>query len=174
MRELLIVDGYNMIGAWAELVILAEEGSLEAARDQLIAMLADYQGYSGRRVIVVFDAYYVPGAGKTYQQHRIDVRYTKEKETADECIERLVYEKASRHRRIYVATSDMVEQHMIFGSGALRISARELLILVKQSRREMRRSIEKETSTRRNPFDGKMTDEVRGVLEKWRRGQYEE
>lgn len=116
MEEVLIVDGYNMIGAWPELKALAETG-LEEARDRLVAALADYQGFSGRKVILVFDAHQVPGAGATYRTFGLDIRYTKEKETADELIERLVGELESRRRRIYVATSDFVEQHVTFGRG---------------------------------------------------------
>src|SRR5688572_15275595 len=85
----LLVDGYNMIGAWPELERLKESG-LEDARDRLLDMLAEYQGYSGTKVYVIFDAHRVPGLGKTYNQHKLTVIYTKEKETADECIERLV------------------------------------------------------------------------------------
>lgn len=122
-RDVLLVDGYNMIGDWPELTRLAESG-LEEARNRLLSRLADYQAFSGRRVIVVFDAYLVPGLGRSYSQSKVQIYFTKEKETADECIERLVRELSTRRRQIYVATSDMVEQHVIFGQGALRVSAR--------------------------------------------------
>lgn len=82
MEEILIVDGYNMIGAWPELMQLKDE-NLEEARDRLIELLADYSGFSGRRVILVFDAYKVPGLGASYQQHRLEIIYTKEKETRE-------------------------------------------------------------------------------------------
>lgn len=169
MEEVLIVDGYNMIGAWPELKALAETG-LEEARDRLVAALADYQGFSGRKVILVFDAHQVPGAGATYRTFGLDIRYTKEKETADELIERLVGELESRRRRIYVATSDFVEQHVTFGRGALRISARELLADMEANNREMEKEIEERNRKVRNTFGNKIPLELRGLFEKWRRG----
>src|SRR5690606_37583424 len=123
--DVLLVDGYNMIGAWPEPERL-KELDLEAARERLPAKLAEYQGCPGTRVYVIFDAHQVRGLGKTYRQHKLTVIYTREKETADECIERLVGELMKRGRHIYVATSDMIEQHVAFGKGALRVSAREL------------------------------------------------
>ena len=89
MNQILLVDCYNMIGAWSELRQLADD-NLEHARDRLVELLAEYQGFSGKRVILVFDAHQVPGSGGIYRQSRLEVIYTKEKETADECIERLV------------------------------------------------------------------------------------
>ena len=168
MEEYLIVDGYNMIGAWPKLTQLAETG-LEEARDELISMLADYQGYSGRKVILVFDAHQVPGHGKTFKQHGLDVRFTKEKETADECIERLVGDLSKRTRRIYVATSDMVEQHVIFGRGALRISARELLLDLQENDQDMHKQLQQDKQKVRNTFSSKIPLELRGEFEKWRR-----
>ena len=96
MEQILIVDGYNVIGAWEQLKE-RKKYSLEEARDDLLSMLAEYQGYTGMKVIVVFDAYNVKGAGKQLKQYRIDIRYTKEKETADEMIESLV--RNLTHRR---------------------------------------------------------------------------
>lgn len=167
----MIVDGYNMIGAWPNLRRLADENLLEDARDELISMLADYQGFSGMKVILVFDAHQVPGLGKRYRQSRLDIRYTKEKETADECIERLVYEWLNRRTRIYVATSDNVEQHVIFGKGALRLPARELFIAIEENRKEMRRKIKETEAKPRNSFESKLGDELKMKLERWRRGE---
>ncbi len=116
IQEILIVDGYNIIGDWPELKAL-KEIRLEEARDRLIEMMAEYQSFSGMKVIVVFDAYYVPGLGGKYVQSKLPVYYTKEKETADELIERLVTEHIGRRKQVYVATSDMTEQHVIFGKG---------------------------------------------------------
>lgn len=171
MDDYLIVDGYNMIGAWPELVRLAET-RLEDARDRLMDMLADYQGYSGLKIVLVFDAHQVPGLGGSYRQHQLDVVYTKEKETADEAIERLVTELYHRRRKIIVATSDMVEQHVIFGKGALRLPARELLALLELERKAMRRQLEAQPKKLKNSFDHKLPLELRGKLEKWRRGDY--
>ncbi|WP_435922627.1 NYN domain-containing protein [Paenibacillus sp. DYY-L-2] len=168
-RDVLLVDGYNMIGGWPELSALGKK-SLEEARDRLLTRLADYQAFSGRKVIVVFDAYRVPGLGKSFAQYKIDIFFTKEKETADECIERLVGEFSNRRRQIYVATSDMVEQHVIFGQGALRISARELLTQVEQSEKEIQvRLKERSSRSGRNTIDDKLSPEIRQLFERWRR-----
>ncbi|MDD9272133.1 NYN domain-containing protein [Paenibacillus sp. GCM10023248] len=170
MEEFLIVDGYNIIGAWPELNKL-KDTDLEGARDKLIHMLAEYQSYSGMKVYLVFDAYMVPGLGKKYVQSKLNVLYTKEKETADERIERLVTNLMGRRRQIYVATSDMIEQHVIFGKGALRLPAGELLVKIKQNRKEVRERIKPEVSTKRNPFEGKLSGELKAQFERWRRGE---
>lgn len=168
-RDVLLVDGYNMIGAWPELSVLIQSG-MQEARDRLLERLADHQAYSGRRVIVVFDAYRVPGLGKTYAQSKVQIYFTKEKETADECIERLVRELTSRRRDIYVATSDQVEQHVAFGQGALRVSARELLIEVEESEKEVQKRIalDQEKSLR-NSVEAKLSPEMKRLFERWRR-----
>ncbi|CAM3089106.1 NYN domain-containing protein [Paenibacillus sediminis] len=168
-RDLLLVDGYNMIGSWPDLVELAKT-NMQDARDRLLERLADYQAFSGRKVIVVFDAYLVPGLGKSFTQGKVQVYFTKEKETADEAIERLVNEMSHRRRQIYVATSDMVEQHVIFGQGALRVSARELLIELEQSEQEVKTQIAQDNAkSARNTVDSKLSPDVRKVFERWRR-----
>lgn len=170
MKEVLIVDGYNMIGAWPELTSL-KELNLEEARDRLIDILAEYQSFSGTKVLLVFDAYQVPGLGGKYESSRLQIYYTKEKETADELVERLVFELMNKRKIIYVATSDMIEQHVIFAKGALRLSARELLHKVKQSRREVQARIHKPDVRSRNEVNNTLSDEVKKVLERWRRGK---
>lgn len=171
MEQFLIVDGYNIIGAWPELVRLKDEVSLSEARDRLIDMLAEYQAFSGIKTIVVFDAYLVPGLGGKYNQANLEIHYTKEKETADECIERLVVELAKRRRHIFVATSDFAEQNTAFGSGALRIPARELLSDIEESRKTVKKKLNDATVQQRNSFDSLMNKELRSLFEKWRRGE---
>ena len=113
--EYLLVDGYN--------IILAKE-SLDAARRKLMDILCNYQGYQKCVLILVFDAYRVPGSpGAIEQYHNIHVVYTKEAETADMFIERITHE-IGKSRRVRVATSDGMEQVIILGHGALRVSAR--------------------------------------------------
>ncbi|GGG06905.1 NYN domain-containing protein [Paenibacillus abyssi] len=168
-EDVLLVDGYNMIGAWPELERLKETG-LEEARDRLLDQLADYQGFTGMQVFVIFDAHQVPGLGATYKQHKLTVVYTKEKETADECIERLVAQLTRRRRNIYVATSDLVEQHVAFGKGALRISARELLIDIEQNRKDIEQTVKNDQSGKRNSLDNVVSLDVWTRLEKMRRG----
>ncbi|MBD5168745.1 MAG: GTP-binding protein [Oscillibacter sp.] len=126
-QEYLLVDGYNIIFAWDELKVLARD-SLEGARHLLMDLLCNYQGYQKCVVILVFDAYKVKGNPGSVEHYRnIHVVYTKEAETADAYIERATYEisRANPDRRVRVATSDNLEQLIILGHGAIRVSARE-------------------------------------------------
>ena len=123
--DVLVVDGYNMIFAWDELKAVASE-HLDAARAALVRLLCNYQGMRGCRVIVVFDAYRVKGnAGASEKEAGVEIVYTKEGETADAYIERLSYELGRTHH-VKVATGDALEQIVVLGHGAQRLSAREL------------------------------------------------
>ncbi|BAB03833.1 NYN domain-containing protein [Halalkalibacterium halodurans] len=168
MREILIVDGYNMIGAWPELKELKDR-DLALARDKLIDRLAEYQAYTGCKVILVFDAHMVPGVGRTYNNHRIEVIYTRKNETADERIERLVRELKRIDTQIYVATSDLAEQSHIFGSGALRKSARELYNEMEVTGKGIEKTVEK-SNKEHNSTKIALTEELAEIFEKWRRG----
>ena len=120
--EYLLVDGYNIIYAWEELKQAART-NLDAARQMLMDILSNYQGFQKSVVILVFDAYKVPRSIQdVYKYHNIYVVYTKEAETADTYIERATYE-IGKHHRVRVATSDGAEQLIILGHGALRLSA---------------------------------------------------
>ncbi len=120
--EYLLVDGYNIIFAWEELKQVAQT-NLDAARQMLMDLLSNYQGFKKCVVILVFDAYKVPRSVQDiYKYHNIYVVYTKEAETADTYIERATYE-IGKHHRVRVATSDGAEQLIILGHGALRLSA---------------------------------------------------
>lgn len=169
-EDIMLVDGYNMIGAWPMLAAI-RDNDLEEARDRLLEMLAEYQGFTGVQIVVVFDAYQVPGVGSTFHQHRVTVVFTKEKETADACIERLAAELALRSRNLYVATSDLIEQHVAFGKGALRISARELLTDIEQNRMSIERTVKHMDNNKRNELDNNLSMDVRMKLERWRRGK---
>ena len=120
--EYLLVDGYNIVFAWDELKAAAKE-NLDAARQMLMDILSNYQGFKKNVVILVFDAYKVPRSVQDVTRyHNIYVVYTKEAETADAYIERATYE-IGRHHKVRVATSDGAEQLIILGHGALRLSA---------------------------------------------------
>ena len=120
--EYLLVDGYNIIFAWDELKAVAQT-NLDAARQMLMDLLSNYQGFKKNVVILVFDAYKVPRSIQdVYKYHNIYVVYTKEAETADTYIERATYE-IGKHHQVRVATSDGAEQLIILGHGALRLSA---------------------------------------------------
>lgn len=123
-KDYLLVDGYNIIFSWDELKKLAEE-NLDSARSELINMMCNYQGFTGYETIVVFDAYKVKGKHRDIEKYcNINIVYTKESETADTYIEKVSHE-LSRNHRVRVATSDGLEQIIIMGNGAMRISARE-------------------------------------------------
>lgn len=168
MQTILLVDGYNMIGAWKELRPL-RDSNLAEARNRLLDLMAEYKAAMGGRVIVVFDAYHVSGNKRDFVQNGVEVIFTKKNETADERIEKLTNELKGRKIQIYVATSDMTEQNVIFGNGALRKSARELEIemQITKSRisEEVRYTKEEKPRSRIEP-----PDEIKIELEKMRRG----
>ena len=119
----LLVDGYNVIHAWPELAELARI-NFDAAREKLIEVFHDYQGYTEEQVILVFDAWkVVGGTGSREEQDRLTVVFTRENETADRYIERRVRELAGNHP-VKVVTSDLAEQMQTYGSGAMVYSAR--------------------------------------------------
>ena len=128
MEEYLLVDGYNIIFAWPELNELSKD-NLDSARRKLMDILCNYQGYKGCNLILVFDAYKVKGnPGSVEKYHNIYVVYTKEAETADQYIEKTVHDMHQTppnkgRYRVTVATSDALEQMIVWGNGAQRISA---------------------------------------------------
>jgi predicted RNA-binding protein with PIN domain len=146
------VDGYNIIFAWEELHSLAQV-NIDSARDRLMDIMSNYQGCIGGTLILVFDAYKVKGnPGSALQYHNIHVIYTKEAETADQYIERTVHEMASKYQ-VTVATSDALEQKIIWGAGALRMSAGELYEAVERASRTLREEYtDKDTSIAFHPF----------------------
>ena len=134
--DYLLVDGYNIIFAWDELKKIAAE-NLDAARGELIRIMCNYQGCTGYEIIVVFDAYKVKGKFRDIEKYlNINIVYTKESETADSYIERVTHELSKKHR-VRVATSDGPEQLIIFGSGAMRISAGELRRQVREAEKKI-------------------------------------
>ncbi len=130
-EEFLLVDGYNIINSWPNLKEISKT-SLEDARDALIEILRDYQGYRGINVIIVFDAHLIEGGVETHEYYgKVEVVYTKEGEIADQYIERWVNDMGKDHR-VRVATSDYTEQTIVFSRGGTRISARELYMEVER------------------------------------------
>ncbi len=135
--SVLLIDGYNVIFAWDELKEMSKL-NLEAARSLLIETLQNYQGYTGEAMILVFDAYkQVGNIGMTEKYGELTVVYTREGQTADQYIEKYVLENVKK-QKITVATSDGLEQMMIFGQGALRMPVRELQERVLSASREIR------------------------------------
>lgn len=124
-KEYLLVDGYNVIFAWDDLKALAAV-NIDSARDKLIDIMSNYQGYVGCELILVFDAYKVKqNPGSITKHGNIHVVYTKEAETADMYIEKTTHELGRKYK-VTVASSDGLEQLIIMGQGALRMSSRGL------------------------------------------------
>jgi predicted RNA-binding protein with PIN domain len=139
--EYLLVDGYNIIFAWENLKKLSES-DIEAARNKLTSILSNYAGFKKNKVILVFDAYKVKGGvGSVEEVGGISVVYTKEAETADMYIEKVTHEIGKKHR-VRVATSDALEQMIILGHGAMRVSASMFLDEVNAVEKEIREIIE--------------------------------
>lgn len=140
--DYLLVDGYNIIFAWQELKELADI-NIDSARDKLIEKLANYQGYRGCKLILVFDAYKVRGGKENViKQGDMWIVYTKEAETADRYIAKASLELTGKGL-VRVATSDALIQMIIFGSGAVRTSARELEAEVKYVEGQISEKLEK-------------------------------
>ena len=137
-EEFVLVDGYNIIFAWDELKEIGRD-SLDAARHVLMNLLCNYQGFRGCNLILVFDAYKVPqNLGTVEKYHNIYIVYTQEAETADSYIERVTYELRGR-KKVRVATSDNLEQLIILGHGAVRVSAQSFHDEVLQTQQEIER-----------------------------------
>ena len=142
-----IVDGYNVIFAWEDLHKLADM-DLAAARDQLLHQLANFAGFTGIEVVLVFDGYKVPGnAGEKFDKHGVHVVYTKEHETGDLYIERLLQE-IGKNEQVRVVTSDGLIQLSAVRTGVLRMSAREFEIELAAVNDEIGKVLEKQKRTR--------------------------
>lgn len=158
----LFIDGYNIIGAWPELIHLKEE-NLEEARIKLIDILSEYAVSSEYNITLVFDGWRVKGnRGTVLEKPYLRIIYTAEGMTADMAIERLVA-SLPKHQQIYVATSDRLEQETVLAQGGLRISALELRNMVflqkDQSKKHMVKKIEAA-----NPLDAQLDEKVRKRL----------
>lgn len=169
MDDMLIVDGYNVLFAWTELEKLAKESSLEHARNKLVEALNNYQGFKGYKVIIVFDAQYVKNRVERGKRvSGLEIVYSGEGQTADMVIERLVNEWADK-KRVFVATSDYAEQKIIFGEGAYRMPARELIRELKLVVSEAKYYYSNEPYARNNELGYRLKGPVKEVFDKWRR-----
>ena len=171
-KEYLLVDGYNIIFAWEDLKELAAV-NIDGAREKLMDILCNYQGFKKCTLILVFDAYKVkgnPGSVETY--HNIHVVYTKEAETADQYIEKTVHE-IGRKYRVTVATSDQLEQVIILGQGGRRMSARELLEDVIEVRHQIRETAREKRFSEKNYLFDHLDEETAARMERIRLGEEE-
>lgn len=168
-KEFLLVDGYNIIHAWDELKELAEEVSLESARQRLMDILSNYKGTKKATVILVFDGYLVKGnIGTVQEYHNIYVVYTKEAETADHYIERVVT-ALPKYYKVRVATSDGLEQLIIHGQGAIRMTARELYSEVQAVEAELREKFIQNRPPKNNILADHLDEESLAWFENLRR-----
>jgi len=172
-EKLLIVDGYNVLGAWPA---LAKDRPLADARDDLIRRLHDYAGYTGQKVILVFDAWQSERLARTEEDHGLlTVVFTSKGEMADHYIERLCDEHARRvelgRLEMRVATSDGVEQTVVMGRGAVRLSSRELIREMNESKNTGAVYAKPAFKSARSTIMERVPEEVRIQLEKLRRGE---
>lgn len=139
-KEYLLVDGYNVIFTWDDLKALAKD-NIDGARNTLINILCNYQGYKKCDVILVFDAYKVKGRTREVEKvNNINIVYTKEAETADMYIEKVSHQLA-KNNKVRVVTSDALEQLIILEGGALRVSSKEFYFEIKQAEEDIRNII---------------------------------
>ncbi len=138
--EYLLVDGYNVIFSWDNLKELAKD-NIDSARNTLINILCNYQGYKKCEVILVFDAYKVKGNAREVEKiNNINIVYTKEAETADMYIEKVSH-KLAKNNKVRVVTSDALEQLIILEGGALRVSSKEFFFEIQKAEEDIRNII---------------------------------
>ena len=172
MEEYLLVDGYNVIFAWEDLKELAKV-NIEGARNKLMDVLCNYQGFKKCNLILVFDAYKVQGQELGVQKyHNIYVVYTKEAETADQYIEKVVHE-IGRKYHVTVATSDNVEQVVTLGQGGKLLSARDLRTEVEEVQRQIREEYLNRPQKGKNYLFDYLDEEISGQMEEVRLGKKE-
>lgn len=171
-EEYLLVDGYNIIFAWDDLKELSNV-NVAGARTKLMDLLCNYQGYKNNTVILVYDGYKVQGnPGEVIKYHNIYVVYTKEAETADQYIEKTV-QKIGKKYHVTVATSDALEQMIILGQGAQRISAKELREEMELVNRQIREEhLNKQTKNKQYLFEN-LSDEMAEFMDDVRMGRKE-
>ncbi len=168
--EYLLVDGYNVINAWGDILDL-KNSTLEDCRDKLLNMLSNYQGYKNNNVIVVFDAHMVKGSQEKVEKFdNLTVVFTKENETADNYIEKFVY-RFGNTNTVRVVTSDYLEQTMILSSGGIRITPKEFyreVMTVTQGKA----AFEKNSQRKSNTIESNLSPDVLKVLEQIRRSKF--
>jgi len=171
LQRYLLVDGYNMIFAWDELKKIVNDDSLANARKRLCDILCDYQGAKGQVIIVVFDAHLVEGGlGAVEEYHNITVVYTKEAETADHYIEQTAWVLAKKDI-VTVATSDYLEQVIIIGHGARRMSATDLMEDILYVKKEVEERYEALVPAKNNPLERLLDKETARKLDAMRYGR---
>lgn len=167
MKPLLYVDGYNVIGAWPQ--ANRENWPLDECRDRLIHLLEDYAGYTGQEIWLIFDGYKADRPVRSVEERSaITIVYTRHGETADHYIERMC-QQLPRYREARVATSDGIEQTLILGRGATRLSARELWRELTRERTSGRGRHQAPSAQQRTSLSAALSAEQYAALDKLRR-----
>lgn len=168
-KDYLFVDGYNIINCWNDLRDISQI-SLEEARNELIEVMAEYKGYTGVEVIIVFDAHLVKGSSRKKDKIKnVEVVYTKENETADHYIEKKL-DKMGKVKSVKVATSDWVEQQIVMGRGGTRISARELKLEINSLKNKI--TNKNKTNNQVNDLTiGRLDENILQKLKEWGRSE---
>ena len=165
----LIVDGYNIINAWSQLKEISKN-DLEHAREKLIHYIIEYAQFTGKKAIIVFDAYNVKNSKEKVEERKyVTIVYTKEHQTADSYIEKFI-STLSKYDEIQVATSDYAEQQIVLGKGATRISARELKLYGDSTMEKIKEQQHKhQKKIQRNFLEERLDEDILSKLENIRR-----
>lgn len=164
-----MIDGYNIINAWDDLKEISKS-NLEDARERLIHYIIEYAQYTGKKAIVVFDAYNVKSSKENIEERKyVTIVYTKEHQTADSYIEKFI-SSLSKYDDIEVATSDYAEQQIVLGKGASRISARELKLYIDSAMEKIKIEQKKhQKKIQRNFLEDRLDQDILSKLENIRR-----
>lgn len=184
-KDVLIVDGYNILHVWVDRKWITAKNR-DDARLSLIHLLADYQGLSGKQIILVFDAHSVANHNnKTEYVNKLEVQYSAYEQTADVYIESLVGDLVAQGRRVSVATGDHLEQIIVLAKGGARITPRELWQMLQNERTESAfgaarsrrggnirkyRGESGHTGHGSSTIDSRLSEEQRAIMERMRRG----
>jgi predicted RNA-binding protein with PIN domain len=168
--EYLVIDGYNVINSWTDVFNL-EEDTLEECREKFLDIISNFQGYRKLNIIVVFDAHMVKGSQEKRENYdKVSVVFTREKETADNYIERLVYNLGNTHT-IRVVTSDYMEQTIVLSNGGVRVTPAELRQEIQKAERNGRNTLERRP-VNNSPLMSRIKPDLARKLEKMRRDKF--
>ncbi len=171
MKDIMLIDGYNFVYAFPAIAKIKEQ-NLEHARDKLIDLLVNYSAFKGIKVILVFDAHFVPGQTSREKIKDVEVVFTEEGETADSYIERLTYSLVKKEQKVYVVTSDWAEQQVVLGAGAVRFSSRELGQEILMVKKEIEERIDRQRfCNNRQEIGNRLKAEIATKLDAMRKGR---
>ncbi len=165
----LIIDGYNIINAWDDLKEISKY-SLEDSREKLIHYIIDYAEFTGKKAIIVFDAYNIKNSKEKVENRKhITIVYTKELQTADSYIEKFI-NTLSKYDEVKVVTNDYAEQQIVLGKGASRVSARELKLDLDTAKERIKERVNsQQKKIQRNFLEDRLDKETLSKLENIRR-----